>query len=223
MRSSKWWSLLLDGLFVWASRRQEKLVHLKLKKAPPSHQNFSLNTDPFVTLAGPAFLCLPPKTKSLIRLETLKGKNIRTICLDLLQVAFYFLSWVHHHLGTILMFFRPWMAFLNWKVWNDHPKKLGTLLNFQGKQIESVWISFVTSQRRLQTLKSYWGFSRQIRPPQRVHDFARIHQQPGWHKSRHYQIPTDLVKIGGWSLTSSIHRLLLQAVSEELGSQLKPW
>lgn len=219
MRSSKWWSLLLDGLFVWASLRQEKLVHLKLKKKTPSHQNSSFNTGPLVTLAGPAF-CLPPKTKSLILLETLKGKNIGTICLDSLQVTFYFLSWVHHHLGTILMFFRPWMAEL--KGLEGPPQHVGTLLNFQGKQIESVWISFVTSQRRLQTLKSYWGFSRQIRPPQRVHDFARIHQQPGWHKSRHYQIPTDLVKIGGWSLTSSIHRLLLQAVSEELGSQL-PW
>lgn len=65
---------------------------------------------PFGDVGRTGFLCLPPKTKSLILLETLKGKNIRTICLDSLQVTFYFLSWVHHHLGTILMFFRPWMA-----------------------------------------------------------------------------------------------------------------
>ena len=133
MRSSKWWSLLLDGLFVWASLRQEKMVHLKLKKEPPSHQNFSLNTDPLVTLAGPAFLCLPPKTKSLILLETLKGKNFRTICLDLLQVTFYFSIMGSSPLGDYSYVFPTMDGISELKGLERPPQKVGDAVEFSGK------------------------------------------------------------------------------------------
>ena len=131
----------------------------------------------------------PPK---LPLLETPKGK---AICFDLFQVMFFFLSWVHHHLGTIPIFFRPWISFLNCKFERTTPKS-SKALEFSAK---TRWICvnfmYVTSASDCKPTKAIEDFQENPAPKiaQRFQEVAqpvtRIHQQPGWHNFLHYQIP----------------------------------
>lgn len=119
---------------------------------------------------GPAFfVCLQNQEFSLFGSTQREEFELFIILFAWISFRWHFTFYHGLITRTILKCFfeRPWIAFLNWKVWKNQPQTVGSqLLNFQGKHIESVWISFVTS--RLQTSKSYGGFSRKIRPPQRI-------------------------------------------------------